>query len=1005
MPSKAIKHANKGDIVFSSKANYDQLYSSILRVLGRTAPFAPLTISGNTLMWIPQKSGNYKSLSEAPDEVLALWEKMEKDLRERLTLNKLDFVMNIPDLSYVFYVEETSNGDGVLSNRYQLLITGWACQYGRNRSDDGDDGLRNRMFEARDRHQNVIVKMQNGNKIPLANKDFSYIFESAVAKDIRTDASGCYEQGVCVVGSKLTYIYKETGEAQIITVMKNIEVYPITYNLTTDIHIKVVDQYNCPLQSHNVKIEYGAHQFLKQTDGLGEILLEKILYVDPALQLSIEVENFGTKVFPVDCPKCDIIMRVNLREKTACNLKIVRDGQSVSNHSVKISGGVNGIFASDEHGLIPLGFFDSGVSFEVESVTDKQAELKKYVVVEGETEYLYFLSHVEDEPEPIVPPVEEIDEPVESDDPTPQIEDNVLKDCYVKVVEGDDYIPIPNYSLKFESENMNGIRLTDAEGIVPLEGVKEGTQIKVYDNNGAPYIFVIKALQKEYLIHLTDFDVHTPVVSCYIKVVKGEKQIPAQNFSLYIKSQTMTGNFHTDVNGILPMKDMTVGESVTCFVDRDKSVSFEIEEGREEYLIRIDDDKQRVQGDILITFVGKDRATPVSPATITLTNKRKRQITLKNDSKGSIVVPKSFFTHNEKVKFHGVYGNNQIVNCKIHYKDECDNYIVYLTDPLRWKRLLWLLLLPLILLLSLIQCEHDVTVHTIDEKGRSVGNTVVQMKYVEHALYKEKSLFYNRNRQYQGMTNNEGFYTFKKLPCSVYSYIFYSFQSALATGSKNVLVNGSTKFWFHWNNNVDVVIKGAKAVQVRSRKTDTPIPQARVDVTAVEGIGDTTMITDDSGICYFALNGDAQLAKLDKVIATKYGYSGTQIHDVVLDLNKADPLVIYLDNPDPCQDYLVDNNDRSKGNVAMKDFDMKVAGGEFVFQYFTDTAPDDISVYDGPSSDYVKGSASRIFHYEGATCTVDYSKSANITFSSRYICVVVTGGTNWGYIVRCPVDV
>lgn len=197
MPSKAIKHANKGDIVFSSKANYDQLYSSILRVLGRTAPFAPLTISGNTLMWIPQKSGNYKSLSEAPDEVLALWEKMEKDLRERLTLNKLDFVMNIPDLSYVFYVEETSNGDGVLSNRYQLLITGWACQYGRNRSDDGDDGLRNRMFEARDRHQNVIVKMQNGNKIPLANKDFSYIFESAVAKDIRTDASGCYEQGVC----------------------------------------------------------------------------------------------------------------------------------------------------------------------------------------------------------------------------------------------------------------------------------------------------------------------------------------------------------------------------------------------------------------------------------------------------------------------------------------------------------------------------------------------------------------------------------------------------------------------------------------------------------------------------------------------------------------------------------------------------------------------------------------------------------------------------------------
>ena len=315
MPIKAIKHVNKGNIVFQSQANYDQIYSSILKVLGKDAPFAPLTIQGAELLWNPVEKGTYKSLSEAPDEVLVLWEQVRKELQKRLSDQHLEFVLDIPDLSYVFYKENASVADGALNNRYKLLITGWACKYGINESDEGDDGLKSRMFEAKKRHQNVIVKMQNPEKQPLGNADFLYMFENAAARDIKTDALGCYEQGICVVGAKLTYTYKLTGQSQTFTVMKNIEVYPLTFASTTTIYIQVTDQYGQSIQSHPVRVEYGEKVFDTSTDGLGEICLPDILYLDASMQLSVAVGDLGQGIFRVDYPESHITMQVNIPEK------------------------------------------------------------------------------------------------------------------------------------------------------------------------------------------------------------------------------------------------------------------------------------------------------------------------------------------------------------------------------------------------------------------------------------------------------------------------------------------------------------------------------------------------------------------------------------------------------------------------------------------------------------------------------------------------------------------
>lgn len=1152
MPIKAIKHVNKGNIAFQSKANYDQIYSSILKVLGKDAPFAPLTMRGAELLWNPIEKGNYKSLSEAPDEVLVLWDQTQEDLRKRLSAQNLEFVLEVPDSSYIFYKEDVSADDGVLKNRYKLLITGWACKYGMNENNEGDDGLESRMVKAKERHQNVIVKMQNPEKQPLGNADFLYVFENAAARDIKTDAVGCYEQGVCVVGAKLTYTYKLTGQSQSFTVQKNIEVYPLTFASTTTVCIQVIDQHGRPVQSHPVRIEYGEKVFDVNTDGLGKICLPDVLYMDASLQMNVIVDGLGQGVFPVEYPQCHIVMRVNVPEKVQYYLKVVQQNLPVAGHSIRLDGAVKGIYAADGDGLISLGTLQEGDSIEAESTVDKNAGKQCFVITAGQTEYIYLLPEKQAEPErepyslkvirenlPVADHSVKLDGavngiyvtdengliPLDTLKPgdflsvvsTVEAEagvqhfvmtsgqteyiyrlpekqsDPVVDDftgCFVKVVQGAEQKPVPDYSLKFESKTMNGLRLTDENGIVPLENMQEGLEVRVYGERKEPYVFVMNAAQKEYIIQLEEVKApqfivcHVKLVSgekqvplpdyllrfesvpmngtrrtdengivplenmevgvsmkvhasdlsepmqfvivagkeeyliqlperekepeempCYIKLVRGEKRVPVGNYSLRIESDTMHGNFQTDTYGILPLQHMTLGEEVTCYVkpNTDEKVSFVIEKGKEEYLIQLEEKPVVALGDIMITLLDRDKTTPVTPAMITLTNQAKRKFVQQNDASGNIIVPRDFFVDGQKVRFHAESPKQKIRDCKIRYVQTCDHYFVYLTDPFNWKRLLWLLLLPLLLLLSLIQCERDITVHTVDAKGTNVSNAMVQLKYTEHALYKEKDFFYNRSRQYQGITNSEGYYTFKRVPCSVYSYIFYSFQSALAAGSRNSIVKGETKFAFHWKKDVTVVLEGRKIVQVRSIQTDQPIPQARVDIKCNDlSVVDTTMLTNEEGICALPFSASRSNSELAQMIVTKSGYSGVQLNQVDMNENDSLPFIVYLGKPDPCQDQMADNRRRDQGNMAMKDYDMGVDHGTFQFQYYTDSAPDAISIYDGSSSDLLNGNVPRIFHYEGATNTTTYKHNVEVTFNSRFICVVVSGGTNWGYIVRCP---
>ena len=1068
MAAKSIKHANTGNIEFLSKSSYDQLYSSILFALGKNAPFAPLTIQGSNLSWAPRVSGNYRSITDAPDDLIGtlglLWEQTKKELQPKLEAQDLSFVLEVPDLSYIFYTENSANNDGVINHRFQLLITGWACKKGSIKKDEGDVGMTTRILEAQSKLQNVIAQMVDETGKPISNGDFIYTFGDSIAKDEKTDALGIIKTGLCVVGSKLTYTYKLTGQTKSIVVQKNIETYTIIFAPTTDFSIRVIDQHDNPLQAHKVNVEYGSKTFALETDGLGMVYIENVLYTDPSLQTTISVDGYGSESFPVTCPKCDITVRVQVKEPIKPYLKVIREGNPIADYSVTLSGKISGTYASNAEGIIPLDNLAVGDSIDVRSVSEANIISKSFTIEDNKAEYIFELPAIA---------IKEEEKPI-------------IQASHIKVLRRSDNQPVPEYSLRFESATMNGVSLTDINGIIPMENVTIGSIIKVYKSNedkpeeiqiekdrveyiiyvdeeakpetqichikvidegGMPvkglsvkidssksngylvsdefgiipvgelnvgeeircnvpaenqyYTFIVEKGKEEYVISVKQKP-EVKTMDCHIKVVEGPEQIPVGNFSLRIESDTMHGYFLTDTYGVLPLEEMVPGMNVSCYVEQDKDpVLFTIEGGKEEYLVQIDKNHDITQGDIMITLVDKDKKTPVTPATITLTNNNGEKFTQRNDYKGSIIVPKSFFNDNKTVHFHAENNNKRIRDCKFKYTNDCDNYVIYLTNPRSWKWLMWLFLIPLLLLLSLVRCERDITVHTVDGKGQSVSNAVVQLKYNEHALYKNGQFFYNRSQQLQGTTDNDGYYTFKDTPCSIYSYLFYTLQDALATGSRNATSNGSTKFKYHWRKDVEVVITTSKLVQVRSRKTNQPIPQARVDINMNSiDVVDSTMVTDANGLC--RIKSDEPINYLAQLTATKTGYSGARLKDIEIDENDSLPFIVYLDEPEPCQDQAADNNDRNQGDLAMRDYDMGKEGGEFVFKYYTDSAPDEITIYDGSSSDYVNGNAVCIFHFDGATNTTYCKDYEYIKFSSRYICIVVKGGTNWGYVVQCP---
>ena len=849
MPQRTIKNTKKGNISFLAGGNYDSLYSSILKVVGRDAPFAPMNITSNSVAWMSTGSEVYKSIADAPVEIQGIlglmWEQLKKDLLPRLQAQKMEYVLDIPDMTYVFYAETDTSNDSAMKNRYKLLVTGWACKYSKTQDEDGDLGLKKHIFEASGKHQNVRVKVLNADNTPLAEARFIYKYDNLVSQEMKSNSNGYIDQGLCVVGSVLSFTYIHTGQTRTLTVQKNIEDYTLVFAPMVKLTLKVVDQNERPLQSHNVSIEYGDKRYNVQTDGLGILTIDDLLYVDPNMQLMVNVHGYGSECFSVIYPETNITMHIVVPETIRPNIVVLREGEPVANYSIRVSGALSGVYSSDQQGKVGLDTLEEGSAILVESITETASQ--EFIIEKGREHYVFNLPTLEKQPLPFACFLKvvrgELHNPVPNfyvdikggpidggkftdllgviplgevfvgdtisvtpdgiqESTTILIEEGkseyliVLQEesqkvsCHIKVVSGEDLKPVPDYRLGIQGESINGMFSTDGNGIIPLFNMQVGESINVYlSESETPETFTILEHKEEYIIYLKKPDYLQP---SYIKVVRGGELEPVPNYTLKIDSEVMQGFYQTDASGILSLGEQKPGTIFLCATDLNlPPIEIIIVEGQEEYLVKIDDVAPVGKGDIVVTLLDKDIVTPVHPATITLTNSRKETFTCDNDASGSIIVPRSFFTDKEKIRMNVSTPRCKVKTIKFRYNEGEDHYIIHLTDPFNWKPLLWLLLPLLLFLLCLINFNKDIAVHAEDQMGNPIPAATVRMDYKEHALYKNGEFFYSRPHNLSGVTDANGDYVFKNVPTSVYSCIFYCFKRAEVTVSPSQQIPGT----------------------------------------------------------------------------------------------------------------------------------------------------------------------------------------------------------------------
>lgn len=247
------------------------------------------------------------------------------------------------------------------------------------------------------------------------------------------------------------------------------------------------------------------------------------------------------------------------------------------------------------------------------------------------------------------------------------------------------------------------------------------------------------------------------------------------------------------------------------------------------------------------------KKTPISNASLTLTNSKCVKVTKTTDASGNIVVPRSFFADEEKVRVHLDVPNRNIRDFSFKFTKTCDHYILYLTDPFNWKKLLWLLIPLLLLLLCLIRCERDITIHTVNSNDEPVASCNVNMSYTEHALYKNGEFFYRKKQNHSGVTSQDGKYTFEKMPCSVFSYVFYSLHKGYASATAPSGLAADTTFLYHWRKDVWIVIPDTSrlaAIPPVVPNDPTPVPVQSPCDAGAKGQNDVKAFTVSPPISY-----------------------------------------------------------------------------------------------------------------------------------------------------------
>ncbi|MCH5328695.1 MAG: hypothetical protein J1E02_06715 [Coprobacter sp.] len=229
------------------------------------------------------------------------------------------------------------------------------------------------------------------------------------------------------------------------------------------------------------------------------------------------------------------------------------------------------------------------------------------------------------------------------------------------------------------------------------------------------------------------------------------------------------------------------------------------------------------------------------------------------------------------------------IDHKMRYRDEYNQYTVYLVH----HRKPWWLLLLLLPLLLLIQCRKDITVHCTDaEYGNPVPDQEVALDYTAHYLWKKTFLAHEPVSMTQ-KTDTDGKTTFKDLPCSVYSYLFHCLAKARFNATGECYAARNVECNFHYTRNVRLKMDPRREdlhIRLVDLETSDLLPEGILTYRYIENGEEKTdsVQADAAGIA--TLPQMRFCGQIEQLLGSCYGYADTTRTQI------------------PCRDLLIAND-------------------------------------------------------------------------------------------------
>lgn len=330
---------------------------------------------------------------------------------------------------------------------------------------------------------------------------------------------------------------------------------------------------------------------------------------------------------------------------------------------------------------------------------------------------------------------------------------------------------------------------------------------------------------------------------------------------------------------------------------------------------------------------------------------------------------------------------------KFDYSSASDFYECRVGSGIPWWVWLLVALVALFIASLFIRWDRDMTVQVVDEMNRPVEQADVAVSY--------KARFcpwITRDVALRGQTGADGEVEIKGMSVSVWSWLFYHNEPVVVKGEKGTASDSKTVA-LHSKEKVVLHLKFPRQktqlqVRVIDAFTGQPIAGAEV-LPTYDGDGQPIVTTDGNGIATLTgltdrtvLCAPARHPGYSPNDTTIYNEMALNLRGKVTDIPLT-PLV-------KCNQTV--EHTTFQPHVKIDKIDLGKADVDFVFNYYTDTYPDHMRVYDENGN----------LLFDATDIATNYSTfSRTIHSPTRFITVTVDtygseNGSNWNFLVGCP---